>query len=69
VLIADDNAFVRGALYEFFEGEPDFQVCAVAENGSVLIDKARVSSIEEPLETCTCVGVSHHEWDFSHRSR
>lgn len=33
VLIADHNAFVRTALYEFFEREPDFQVCAMAENG------------------------------------
>jgi DNA-binding NarL/FixJ family response regulator len=41
VLIADDNAFVRDALYEFFEGEPDFQVCAVAENGRQAIEEAR----------------------------
>jgi chemotaxis response regulator CheB len=33
VLIADDNAFVRAALCEFFEREADFQVCAMAENG------------------------------------
>jgi DNA-binding NarL/FixJ family response regulator len=40
VLIADDNAFVRTALYEFFEREPDFQVCAMAENGLQAIEVA-----------------------------
>lgn len=40
VLIADDNAFVRTALYEFFEREPDFQVCAMAENGREAIEAA-----------------------------
>lgn len=40
VLIANDNAFVRTALYEFFEREPEFQVCAVAENGREAIDEA-----------------------------
>lgn len=38
VLIADDNAFVRTALYELFEREPDFHVCAVAENGREAIE-------------------------------
>jgi DNA-binding NarL/FixJ family response regulator len=41
VLIADDNAFVRTALYEIFEREPDFHVCEVAEDGRDAIDKAR----------------------------
>ena len=40
VLIADDNAFVRSALYEFFEGDADFHVCAVAENGREAIETA-----------------------------
>src|SRR5689334_4457505 len=40
VLIADDNAFVRTALYEFFDREPDFQVCALAENGKEAIEAA-----------------------------
>jgi DNA-binding NarL/FixJ family response regulator len=40
VLIADDNAFVRTALYELFEREPDFQVCAMAENGLQAIEEA-----------------------------
>jgi DNA-binding NarL/FixJ family response regulator len=40
VLIADDNAFVRTALYEFFDREPDFQVCAMAENGREAIEAA-----------------------------
>lgn len=40
VLIADDNAFVRTALYEFFEREPDFQVCATVENGLEAIEEA-----------------------------
>jgi DNA-binding NarL/FixJ family response regulator len=40
VLLADDNAFVRTALYEFFEREPDFQVCAMAENGREAIEQA-----------------------------
>jgi DNA-binding NarL/FixJ family response regulator len=40
VLIADDNASVRTALYEFFDREPDFQVCAMAENGLQAIEAA-----------------------------
>ena len=40
VLIADDNAFVRTALYEIFEREPDFRVCAVVENGREAIEEA-----------------------------
>jgi chemotaxis response regulator CheB len=40
VLIADDNAFVRAALYEFFEREADFQVCAMAENGWQVVETA-----------------------------
>ena len=40
ILIADDNAFVRTALREFFEREPDFEVCALAENGREAIDEA-----------------------------
>src|ERR1700747_2251568 len=40
VLIADDNAFVRTALFEIFEREPDFHVCAVVENGREAIDQA-----------------------------
>jgi two-component system, chemotaxis family, protein-glutamate methylesterase/glutaminase len=40
VLIADDNAFIRTALYEFFAREPDFQVCGVAENGREAIEEA-----------------------------
>ena len=42
VLIADDNAFVRAALREVFEREPDFTVCAVAENGQEAIEVARL---------------------------
>ena len=41
VLIADDNAFVRTALYELFEREPDFKVCGLAENGREAIEEAR----------------------------
>src|ERR1700756_3888787 len=40
VLIVDDNAFIRSALFEFFEREPDFQVCGVAENGREAIKEA-----------------------------
>ncbi len=40
VLIADDNAFVRTALYEIFEREPDFKVCAVVENGREAVEEA-----------------------------
>lgn len=40
VLIADDNAFVRTALYEFFQREPDFVVCGVAENGLEAVEEA-----------------------------
>jgi DNA-binding NarL/FixJ family response regulator len=41
VLIADDNTFVRTALYEFFQREPDFIVCGLAENGREAIEEAR----------------------------
>lgn len=40
VLIADDNAFIRTALYEIFEREPDFHVCAVVENGREAVEEA-----------------------------
>ena len=40
VMIVDDNAFIRTALYEFFEREPDFQVCGMAENGREAIEAA-----------------------------
>jgi chemotaxis response regulator CheB len=40
VLIADDNASLRTALCEFFDREPDFQVCAMAENGLQAIEVA-----------------------------
>jgi DNA-binding NarL/FixJ family response regulator len=40
VLIADDNAFVRTALYEIFEREADLHVCALAENGREAIEEA-----------------------------
>jgi DNA-binding NarL/FixJ family response regulator len=40
VLIVDDNAFIRTALYEFFEREPDFKVCGIAENGREAIKEA-----------------------------
>ena len=43
VLIADDNAFVRQRLGELFNREPDFQVCAVAENGRKAIEEAEES--------------------------
>jgi len=40
VLIADDNAFVRTALYEFFQREPDFFVCGMAEDGREAVEEA-----------------------------
>jgi len=40
VLIADDNAFVRQRLGELFNREPDFEVCADAENGRKAIKEA-----------------------------
>lgn len=40
VLIVDDNIFIREALREFFEREPDFEVCAEAENGRQAIEQA-----------------------------
>src|SRR5262249_10233494 len=43
VLIADDNAFVRQRLGELFRREPDFEVCAEAENGKEAIEKAHGS--------------------------
>jgi chemotaxis response regulator CheB len=41
VLIVDDNAFIRQALYELFKREADFDVCGEAENGKVAIEKAQ----------------------------
>ena len=43
VLIADDNAFARQRLGELFRREPDFEVCAEAENGKQAIDEAHES--------------------------
>lgn len=40
VLIVDDNIFIRHALCEFFQREPDFEVCGVAENGREAINEA-----------------------------
>ncbi|HZW94669.1 MAG TPA: response regulator transcription factor [Candidatus Eremiobacteraceae bacterium] len=41
VLIVDDSAFIRHALYELFRQEADFEVCGEAENGKEGIDKAQ----------------------------
>jgi DNA-binding NarL/FixJ family response regulator len=41
VLIVDDNAFVREALWKLFQREPDLEVCGEAENGREAIDQAR----------------------------
>jgi DNA-binding NarL/FixJ family response regulator len=43
VLIADDNPFVRQRLGELFSREPDFEVCAVAENGRKAIEEVEES--------------------------
>jgi DNA-binding NarL/FixJ family response regulator len=43
VLIADDNAFVRQRLGELFRREPDFEVCAEAQNGKQAIEEAHRS--------------------------
>jgi two-component system chemotaxis response regulator CheY len=43
ILIADDNAFVRQRLGELFRREPDFEVCAEAENGKQAIEEAHES--------------------------
>jgi DNA-binding NarL/FixJ family response regulator len=43
VLIADDNAVVRQRLGELFSREPDFEVCAEAENGRQALEKAHES--------------------------
>src|SRR5438477_9877844 len=40
VLIVDENAFIRHALYELFQREADIEVCGVAENGQEAIDEA-----------------------------
>jgi two-component system, chemotaxis family, chemotaxis protein CheY len=40
VLIVDDSVFVRHALCELFKGQPDFDVCGVAENGREAIEVA-----------------------------
>lgn len=44
VLIADDNALVRQRLGELFRREPDFEVCAEAENGREAIEEAHESN-------------------------
>jgi len=43
ILIADDNAFVRQKLGELFLREPDFEVCAEAENGKQAVAEAHGS--------------------------
>jgi DNA-binding NarL/FixJ family response regulator len=43
VLIADDNAFVRQRVGELFRREPDFEVCAEAQNGKQAIEEAHGS--------------------------
>ena len=43
VLIADDNAFVRQRLGELFSREPDFKVCAEADNETNAIQEAQES--------------------------
>jgi len=40
VLIADDNALIRSALSEFFQRDPDFEVCALVENGLEALEQA-----------------------------
>jgi DNA-binding NarL/FixJ family response regulator len=40
-LIADDNAFIRRALCEMFNGEEDFDVCGEAANGQEAVAKAQ----------------------------
>ena len=40
VLIADDNESIRQALYELFQRQADFDVCAGAENGREAIEMA-----------------------------
>lgn len=40
VLIVDDNACIRDALWRLFEREPDFEVCGDAENGRDAINQA-----------------------------
>jgi YesN/AraC family two-component response regulator len=42
VLIVDDNAFIRQALWKVFTCEADFAVCGEAGNGREAIAKARV---------------------------
>jgi len=41
ILIADDNEFIRKALFQLFTREADFEVCAQAENGREAIEKAK----------------------------
>jgi len=43
ILIADDSAFVRQRLGELVNREPDFEVCAKAENGRMAIEEAQES--------------------------
>jgi DNA-binding NarL/FixJ family response regulator len=40
VLIAEDNASLRRAIYELFKCKSDFDVCGVAENGREAIEAA-----------------------------
>jgi len=41
ILIVDDNAFIRKALFEIFKREEDFDICGEAENGRDAIEKAQ----------------------------
>jgi DNA-binding NarL/FixJ family response regulator len=40
ILIVDDNSYMREALCELIECEPELQVCGEAENGKEAIEKA-----------------------------
>ncbi len=40
ILIVDDNAYIRLALWGLFKRESDFEVCGEAENGKEAIAKA-----------------------------
>jgi two-component system, chemotaxis family, chemotaxis protein CheY len=40
VLVVDDNALIRKALYQVFTAEADFDVCGEARNGKEAIEKA-----------------------------
>ena len=56
VLLADDQALVRGGLRKIVDGEPDMQVVAEAADGLEAVEAARARSPTSRWSTSACRG-------------